>query len=33
VPHVSGAEALVRMLVLHDIEVLFGLCGTRRTHR
>jgi len=27
VPHVSGAEALVRMLALHEVEVLFGLCG------
>ncbi len=26
-PHVSGAEALVRMLALHEVEVLFGLCG------
>ncbi len=26
-PQVSGAEALVRMLELHDVEVLFGLCG------
>lgn len=25
--HVSGAEALVRMLALHEVEVLFGLCG------
>jgi acetolactate synthase-1/2/3 large subunit len=25
--HVSGAEALVRMLGLHEVEVVFGLCG------
>jgi acetolactate synthase-1/2/3 large subunit len=25
--HVTGAEALVRMLALHQVEVLFGLCG------
>jgi hypothetical protein len=27
VPQVTGAEALVRMLALHEVEVLFGLCG------
>ena len=26
-PQVSGADALVRMLTLHDVEILFGLCG------